>query len=260
VFGNRVALVVLVVLVGLGTALFLARRDDGAPSKLVLAPLSAQSEIVALAVAGTDGARVSVPLGATDPRPIVIVLHADGERADQYCKIWRGISGGRPFVLCPVLRAQQTDEQVEAALRGALGALKSKFTDYVAGGSVMLAGFGSGAERAMQIARQEPSFFARLVLVDGGHASLSATAAGAYAQRGGQRLLLGCSKDSCRAAIEPKIPVLRSQNLAVELLYAGELSGALDPRMVTLLAERFSWLISNQQPKRVPNPRGLVPE
>ncbi len=258
--GNRAALAVLVLLVGLGIALFAARRDDRAvkpagSAPLVLEPLTAEGPIIAL-----PDARVSVPLGATQARPILIVLHGAGESAERQCKIWRGISDARPFVLCPELGAKRSDQEVETALRGALRELKTKFGEYVAGGSVVLVGFGSSAEHAMAIARQEPAFFARLALIDGGHQSWSATAAGAFAQRGGQRVLFGCSNEPCRAEIEPKLPVIRSQNLAIQLAFGGELPNPLDPRMIELLHQRFAWLISNEQPKRVPNPRGVVPE
>ena len=54
------------------------------------------------------------------------------------------------------------------------------------------------------------------------------------------------------------LPVMAGQGTAaLELI---EETGPLDALMVALLGERFSWLISNQQPKRVPNPRGVVPE
>ncbi|HVJ14383.1 MAG TPA: hypothetical protein VM686_03040 [Polyangiaceae bacterium] len=252
--------IVAVLLVYGGRSSRAPRAAASSDKPLVLPPLSAEQEIVSLAVPGSDGARVSVPIGAEQPRPIVIVLHAEAERADQQCKIWREITTARPFVLCPQLAAKASHAEVEKQLRGALRELKQTFGDYVAKGSVVLVGFGSGAEHAVEIARQEPSFFARLVLVDAGHEGWSATSAGAYKQRGGQRLLFVCSSDRCRAALEPRLPIIRSQNLAVELLHAGDLPGALDPRMVARLKERFSWLTSNEQPKRVPNPRGVVPE
>ncbi len=245
----------------LGVALFAARHSGGGAkpagsAALVLEPLTAANEIIPL----KNGARVSVPLGTTQPRPILIVLHGERESADQQCRAWRGISAARPFVLCPELAIQRSDQEVETELRAALKELKQRFGEYVAGGSVVLAGFGSGAEHAVAIARQEPAFFARLVLVDGGHAIWTATAAGAFQQRGGQRVLFGCSNDRCRAEIEPKLAVIRSQNLAIQLAFAGELPGPLDPRMIELLGQRFAWLISNEQPKRVPNPNGVVPE
>jgi hypothetical protein len=258
----RIVAVVLVALLGLSAALLLEGAQPptvatapSAAGPLVLEPLTAAGPIVAL-----PGAQVSVPLAATQPRPILIVLHGAGESAERQCKIWRGISDARPFVLCPELGAKRTNEEVETGLRGALRELKAQFGEYVAGGSVVLVGFGPSAEHAVAIARQEPAFFARLALVDGGHGSWSATAAGAFAQRGGQRVLFGCSNEPCRAEIEPKLPVIRSQNLAIQLAFGGELPGPLDPRMIELLHQRFAWLISNEQPKRVPNPRGVVPE
>jgi hypothetical protein len=254
--------------VGLAAALFFARGEgeppDAGPTpsaqRVPLEPLSADGEIVSLAVPGTDGARVSVPTGAAEPRGITIVLHADGERGEEHCKIWRRISAAHEFVLCPQFAPQVSTAVVSEQLRGALRALKERFGSHVGSSPVVLAGFGSGAEHAVQIAREEPSFFARLMLVNGGYSAWSATSAAAFEQRGGQRLVFACSDAVCRDAIEAKLPVLRSVNLAVELLYEGELPGALDPRLVKRLSDAYVWNPKQDAPRRVPNPRGMVPE
>jgi hypothetical protein len=255
----------LVLLVG--TVLVVTRKDSegnavpAASAQEVTGPLTAAAEIVSLDVPGTRGARASVPLGATEPRPVVIVLHGKGESAGQYCKSWREISSALPFVLCPELTAEQDDGQVEAHLRGALRALKDEFAEYVGKGPFMLAGAGSRADVAIKIAQQEPSFFNRLILVEGGYATFSATTGGTYRQRGGQRVLFACASRECSDEVRRKIPVLRSQDLAVDLVFGGVVSGPLDPLLVGLLTDRFAVMASpDPPPRRVPNPRGVVAE
>src|SRR5580693_3455986 len=44
---------------------------------------------------------VSVPLGAREPRPIMIALHGGSEKPERACLAWRTITEAYPFVICP---------------------------------------------------------------------------------------------------------------------------------------------------------------
>src|SRR6187402_2399597 len=54
-----------------------------------------------LPVPGYGTAVVSVPLGAREPRPVVLALHGNYDRPEWQCEVWRTITGGFPWVLCP---------------------------------------------------------------------------------------------------------------------------------------------------------------
>src|SRR5262245_45833853 len=43
----------------------------------------------------------SIPIGAREPRPIMIALHGGSERPERACSAWRGITEAYPFVVCP---------------------------------------------------------------------------------------------------------------------------------------------------------------
>jgi hypothetical protein len=166
-----------------------------------LAPLGAKSWLVELEVPGFASAELAVPVGATGPRPIVIALHGVADRPEWACGAYRGIVGGKPFVLCPRgvkrkdLSAAEdrytfgSADDTSRELRAALTALKSEYGAYVAAGPVILAGFELGADHAAQIAFQEPSFFSRLVLVAASKEAWPSSAASLFGRQGGELVL-----------------------------------------------------------------------
>ncbi len=215
-----------------------------------LAPLTADGWRIDLQVDGFEPASVAVPLGAREPRPVVIALHGVADRADWQCGSWTGISGGRPFVLCPRgIRRGKTESwgnalETEKELRAALAALKKRFGAHVAAGSVVLAGYSLGALRAVRILKQEPSFFSRVVLVEGGHELLDATTAAVFARGGGKRILFACGQRACAAESERRIVYLRRAGAEAELVTDFAVGHALDGRMAKAIERRWGWLVS----------------
>ena len=78
-----------------------ASAGSAAPPKKKLAPLHAESWLIELPLDGFAPTSVSVPLGVTEPRPIVIALHGAGDRPEWQCGTWRGIADNRAFIVCP---------------------------------------------------------------------------------------------------------------------------------------------------------------
>src|SRR5262249_55456731 len=66
-----------------------------------LPALQATSWKIDLPVQGFGEATVSVPLGATEARPLLIALHGNFDRPEWQCGTWRGITHGYPFIVCP---------------------------------------------------------------------------------------------------------------------------------------------------------------
>ncbi len=179
-----------------------SKPKHGAP----LAPLTAPSWSTQLEVKGFGPATLALPLGATTPRPIVVVVHGAADRAEWQCGSFRGVLGGRVFILCPrgvqaaggVYGLGSFDDSV-AELRAALAALKARFAAHVAPSPVMLIGYGEGAAVAADLARQEPAFFARVALVNGNPAAFSSSATRIFSERGGKRVLFFCTDEVCDA-------------------------------------------------------------
>jgi pimeloyl-ACP methyl ester carboxylesterase len=166
-----------------------------------LAPLPADGWLVDLEVPGFGSAKLALPVAAREPRRIVIALHGVADRPEWACGAYRGIVGGKPFVLCPrgVKRKDLSPsadrysfgsgDDTARELRAALTALKSKYGAYVAAGPVILGGFEVGADHAAQIALQEPAFFARLLLVGASKETWPSSAAALFGRQGGELAL-----------------------------------------------------------------------
>jgi poly(3-hydroxybutyrate) depolymerase len=214
----------------------------------ILPPLSEKSWLVDLPVPGYASAKVAVPLGSVHPAPVVIALHGSYDRPEWQCGSWASITGGRPFVLCPtgVPRGQRfawkSPDSTAKELRAALTALKKRFGEHVASGSVVLAGYGMGADHAIWIQKQESSFFAYLALVEGGTEKWSSTMAAAFGQRGGKRILLACSHDACVPNAQRARLFSVGAGLDVKLLTLPDERRALSPALVRALKKEWPWL------------------
>lgn len=172
-----------------------------------LEPLSAPAWLVQLPVPGFGPARVAVPLAATTPRPIVVVLHGAADRPEWQCGSFRGVLGGRVFIVCPQgLPRLDFPERfglgsldgTAAELRAALKALKERFGGHVAQSPILLIGYAEGAALAAELARQEPEFFARVALVTGDPTAFTSSAASIFAGKGGKRALFFCTTRACQ--------------------------------------------------------------
>jgi hypothetical protein len=229
----------------------LAKRPEPLP------PLAAPSWLVDLDVPGFEKASVAVPLGATEPRPIVIALHGDADRPEWQCGTWVGIAKSHPFVLCPrgVLRKDLKLEPArygwggvedgEKELRAALHALKGRFAKHVAPGSVVMAAFGAGVKQAAWVVRQEPSFFARVIFVGAGPDDWSAGFAGLFAAGHGRRMLFVCSDPECKTESEHYLMMARGAGTDAKLLDAGEIGRQLDPRVASAISPEFWWIVDD---------------
>jgi poly(3-hydroxybutyrate) depolymerase len=215
-----------------------------------LPPLAAASWHLELPVKGFGPASVSVPLAATTPRPIVVVLHGALDRADWQCGSFRGVLGGHVFVLCPQGIAGGAAgrftfgsvDDTSAELRAALAALKERFGKHVAPSPVVLIGYAEGAALAVELARQEPSFFARVALVQGEPTVFSPTAATVFAQRGGKRALFFCTNATCDDSAVSRALILQRARVEAKAVRK-DVGPYLDERFTAALAPEVSWLL-----------------
>jgi pimeloyl-ACP methyl ester carboxylesterase len=217
----------------------------------VLAPLTAPSWTTQLPVKDFGPATVALPLGATSPRPIVVVLHGARDRAEWQCGSFRGVLGGRVFILCPQGITQGAEgglyglgsfDDSAAELRAGLAALKARYGAHVAPSPVLLIGYGEGAAVAADLARQEPAFFARVALVNGNPAVLTPSAVKIFAERGGKRMLFFCADAECDANGVERALLLTRTGLAAKSVKAA-VGPYLDQRFTDALREEVPWLV-----------------
>lgn len=216
-----------------------------------LPPLLAPSWRVELEVPGFEAASLALPLGATTPRPIAVVLHGAGDRAEWQCGSFRGVLGGGAFVLCPQglplpgaagRYTLGSPEQTAVELRAALGALKARFGAHVAPSPVVLIGYAEGAAQAADIARQEPAFFARVALLNGNPIAFTPTAIANYAKGGGKRVLFACTDVLCQERAQARATLLtRAGAPAKASLH--EVGPWLDARFTQALSDDIGWLL-----------------
>jgi hypothetical protein len=163
------------------------------------AALAADPPLGLLHVDGYSDAAISVPVGATAPRPIVIAAHGMWDPPDGLCDNWRWIVGNRAWVLCPRGRpmpdktfrydgAAALAKEIDAGVH----ALAARYPGYVDDGPMLYTGFSLGASLGVSIVAHDPARFPRAVLTEGGEESFSEAAARAYAKGGGQRVLFAC--------------------------------------------------------------------
>jgi predicted esterase len=213
--------------------------------------LTAPSWRIELPVEGFGPASVALPLGAATPRPIVVVLHGARDRADWQCGSFRGVLGGRVFILCPqgILQSAQgglyglgSFDDSAAELRAALAALKTRFGAHVAPSPIVLIGYAEGAALAADMARQEPAFFARVAFVNGNPALLTPSAIKIFSERGGKRALFFCAESECDVDATERALLLTRLGVAAKAVKA-DVGPYLDERFTDALKKEVPWLV-----------------
>lgn len=237
-----------VVLVG---ASVLACGSKRKPPKGTLPPLATSSWLIDMPNREFGDAKVAVPLGAVRPRPLLIALRGETDRPEWQCGSYRGITRGRSFILCPSgsargagERTHSTTDDTARALRSDIASLKAKFGAHLARGSVVLAALGPSVEHALAIALEEPSFFSRLVLVNGSLDRLDAAFATRYGQNAGERVLVVCSRGGCGPDADLKVRALRPAGVDARLVRP-ERGEGLDAEIARAIGEQWPWLVGS---------------
>ncbi len=164
------------------------------------AALESTPPLVPLEVPGFADAVVSVPLGATSPRPVVVATHGLWDFPEGLCDNWRWIVGNRAWVLCPRGEPRspgktfhyRSGPALAREIEAGVQALDRRYPGYVDTGPRMYAGFSLGAILGAWIVVHDPAHYPRAVLTEGGEDKFPPDAAVAYARGGGQRVLFAC--------------------------------------------------------------------
>jgi hypothetical protein len=216
-----------------------------------LSPLQAESWLIELHVDGYRDARVSVPLGAKEPRPIVVALHGAGDRPEWACGGWRGVTDAYPFIVCPTGDpggapggfVWGSDRAVEREVSAAVEATRVRFAEYVAPGCILMTGFSQGANRMVPILVRGGDWCPEAVLCEGAYDALDQNFARAFAGAAGRRLLLGCSQPYCAKVFrERETPLLRA-GIEMRTVYSGGHVHNLNGEMVSTLRSAWCWLV-----------------
>jgi hypothetical protein len=169
------------------------------PPEAALAPLQSEPAILPLAVEGFPDTVISVPQGATSPRPVVVATHGMWDFPEGLCDDQRWIFRDRAWVVCPRGRPMP-DKTFRYDSADALGreidadvhALVARYPGYVDDGAMLYTGFSLGAILGVGVITREPSRFPRAVLIEGGEDRWTPGLAAKYGKGGGRRVLFAC--------------------------------------------------------------------
>jgi predicted esterase len=223
-----------------------------APARLP--PLVSSAALVELKVPEFRDAVVSIPIGATDRRQVVIALHGNFDRPEWQCEVWREITEAQSFVLCPrgIERGDAPRSldrwtygslaATEKELLAALDALSEKFSDYVDLESVVVTGFSLGAILGKSIVVKHAAKFPRAVFIEGGYKGWSRALAKKYFDAGGERVLFGCGQSACLHAARQAARVLEAAGLEAALADGGKAGHTYDGTVQHAVAAQWASL------------------
>jgi hypothetical protein len=154
----------------------------------------------------------SPPIGAREPRPLAVGLHAMGDHPRSACGEWRGTLGAYPFVLCPFGHRL-------AGLEAAVAALRARYREYLQLDAPLVGGFSLGAIMLPALAAGSSTYFAVAVMAEG--YPRQGLGSAAWRAKGLRRLVLVNVQAANRdrgAAVERS---LRGTEIAVRNVYLG---------------------------------------
>jgi dienelactone hydrolase len=174
-----------------------------------LAPLPQAGALVSLPVSGFRDAIVSLPLGATTPRVVVLALHGNFDRPEWQCEVWRRITRADVFVLCPrgIPRSDVPKEldrwewgsvaKTKSEIVAALDSLRARYPQHVKPGPVVFTGFSLGAILGARLLQDPELPIAAAVLIEGGYQGWTLAKAKSLKPRL-RGLLFACGQSECR--------------------------------------------------------------
>ena len=195
-----------------------------APTKdLRLGPLRGVDWLEPLDLGDGDVAFVAAPVGATEPRPLVVAVHGAHDRPEWACGGWRLGFSEYPFVVCPrgvpVSRdkfAWSSSAAMARVVKKAVAHVRQRFDAYVAPGPDVFAAFSQGATLAEPFVSESAASFPTLILAEGGYDTLSSPRfAERFAKGGGKTVVVVCGTPGCRTRTSSARRVLESAALRV---------------------------------------------
>ena len=205
----------------------------------------------------SDGGRerklgfVSVPLGAREPRPIMIALHGGGDRPDWACGEWRGMTNAYAFLVCPRGPGASdsglgwsSPEDTKARIARAVAATKAMFGSWIEDVPFVIAGFSMGATQAALLAKSDPKTYPRVAISESAYAPEPAMAfAASWPKGGGERALFSCTTIGCEATYRRAARLVASQGAPSRLNIAGTNQHGIWDVVVRSVRRDWPWLV-----------------
>jgi predicted esterase len=226
-----------------------ADASDAAPG---LRPLTEAEWLEHFKLEGGDEASVTVPLGATTPRPVLIAVHGAGDRPEWACGGWRMIVDAYAFVICPQgvpvgngRFSWGSADQIARIVDKALPALRRRFGVFVADGPLVYVGFSQGARLGVLHTGARADDYEAVALVEGAYEDIDAAFANKLAKAGPRKVLLACSTGNCDARFAAAKATLARAKIDVRVHDAGRHGHNLNGEVMAAMREPFSWMVKD---------------
>jgi pimeloyl-ACP methyl ester carboxylesterase len=194
---------------------------------------------------------LSVPLGAREPRPLVIALHGGADRPDWACNEWRAITSGYPFIVCPrgpggseASLAWSSPADTKTRIERAVAATRAMFETWLEDAPIVLVGFSMGATQTALLAKGDPKTYPRVVLSESAYAPEAAMAfAEPWAKGGGERAIFSCTTVGCEATYRRAARNVAAQRVPVRLNIAGTNEHGMWDEVLRSMRRDWPWLV-----------------
>ena len=225
--------------------------NAGSPVKTLTAP----APFAALEVPGHEAAVVSLPLGATSPRPVLVATHGNFDKPEWTCDMWRSVVENRGFVICPrgmkhpnsppgdPRHKYASNAALEREIHAALDALRASYADFVAPGPVVYAGFSQGAIMGAPIISRNPKLFTRAVLIEGGYDRMSPGVVLSFAKGGGERVLFACGQALCDRLAGESAKALGKRGVEARVVHGVGEGHSYFGKVADEVRRSFDWVV-----------------
>ncbi len=229
-----------------------ANAPTGVEERMKQQPLESDQSIVELPVRGRRAAFVSLPVGATSKRPILVAAHGRDDVPRPLCEMWRGVVGERAFVVCPTgvpsanLAGTFTYASFDALsdeIDDALAALREKYPAHADEGPIVYAGFSLGSFLGVRVVSGAPSRMPRVILIEGGHDPWTDERIAAFSDGGGQRVLFVTGLAINEQRSREVVSELQSAGIGARVVHAEDAGHVYTGPVRERLAEAFDWVV-----------------
>lgn len=207
-------------------------------------------------VAKGEVAWISVPVGAREPRPVIVGVHGAGDRADRSCSAWRAVVAEHAFVVCPQSNFAHPEwantfvwgsaAAIGAQADRAVEAVRARYGAWMSEGPRIYGGWSQGGSLAAQVVSARRGAYDRVVLVEVGHTTLDADAvAASFVAAGVERSVVACESAKCRSFAQGFERAARRRRLPARLADAGLRHHWFDEPVYRVLAPQMVWLVQD---------------
>jgi hypothetical protein len=215
-------------------------------------PLESDQPLTQLPIDNRKPAWLSVPIGATHKRPILVAAHGRDDYPQPLCEMWRGIVGDRAFVVCPTGIPSQnlagaftyaSHDALSDEIEDAVGALRAKYPDHVDDGPIVYSGFSLGSYQGVRVVSKDPSTTPRVILIEGGHDPWNDDLIQNFADGGGQRVLFVTGQAINQQRSERVAKELTDAGIASRVVHADGAGHVYTGEVRERIAEAFDWVV-----------------